>query len=680
MKECLKVWGLRYKDAKGSPQKFSIVYTNLTKKGIQFPTNYFFFPNKDKQDNKEQKGEVPGQVTDQRVLAIIDKLRKNFENLEQEFYYNAQDLEEDPDFPDKSPVVNVNQQKAPVTQLQSQPQAQVQVQNPAQSQSQVQQSVPPEEELLPLMYNAQDLEVDGPDEYLYGREEVSNVKENRKVEKIIENPMEKSTPNNTKVSEAKYQNQIQGPTGRNQNEIQANIGSSCQNNERNIVNNQVIKERIESKGEIEDVKIKIDPNSIEEHVQGKTKLPLSQVGSLMESNRVRNDGSMTFKPGKDMSQSERNQGQGASSGQVEESLGNKKEKSILDLWKPKKPSEIQIPEYEPPNRTEDELPSTQQIKEINIKIQKDLIPTEEDERKNKAKKSIVDSRLEILSNYEKSEIKSMLSEPDSRKVADIRNSPPAGNKNINFPAQNKPPKLETPPARHQEDRIFKKESPQQEKVRKRESPRAEKVIKKETPPFKKENVEVHRLKSNNIETYQSIESEREERAFYKPQREGSSKGNVDIQRLKSGTIESYQSLDGDRSLSLKQRISPKSNTEREPKKKDSFEVFQSRSGNIGSYQSLEGERERKNTSILKQKDRISPKSGPFIPDRDLLELKQRNEFLATENQEIKARLKDLEHKMRDESEKTKLLQEQIEKRENSSFHGSILRCNNFSLY
>ena len=739
MKECIKVWAVRYKDAKGSQQKYNTIFNNLLKKGIQFPTTYFFFPNKDNKDAKPEPSAQSGQsgpANDQRILAIIDKLRKNFEALEQEFYYNAQDIEEDPDFPDKAATANTNsvQQKAPVaqTQNQQQPQAQVQNQNnqnQVQSQGQKQQVQPvqpPEEEILPLMYNAQELEVDGPDESLYSNEEVSSVRDNRKVDKFAGN---ESETNNSKAPQVNKQSLVQAPTRSQNEERNSNNFTSSQTNvggNKQPVPSQTyqveqqreqIDQRIGSGNEIEDVKIKIDPNSIQEHVQGKNTLQLSKVNSLMDSNTGRNEGSMTFKPGgKDgnysedqaknsLSQFKPPTSTGRSIEQLDEGIVNKKEKSsVLDLWKPKKPSEIQIPEYESPNKTDEEIPNTQQIKEINIKIQKDLIPNEDTKMKTK-KKDVIDSKLEILSNIEKSEIRSQLSEADMKKLAEMKHTPTEQRSNItsNLASQTRSPKLEAPanPAKKNQEVIVRKEVPKPEKSILKDTSKSEqsiryelkqleKSITREKSPIKKDSLNVQNLKSGYMESYQSIEPSREETISYKQQREyvspkssnlgereGRSKGNVDVQRLKSGNIESYQSLDENRSLMLK-HISPKSgpiNTDKDSRKQDSFEALQLKSGNIESYQSLEEERERK-ISMSSKQGYVSPKTGPLIPSKDLMELKQRNDLLAQENKEIKARLKDLELKMRDESEKTKMIQEKIEKREENSFiMGSSMRCN-----
>jgi len=106
--------------------------------------------------------------TEQQQIQLIQQLSQKYEEvIAQAFCYYSQDIEIDNDVSGVEPVVEQKQaMTSPQNQvLQNEPIKQAN--GPAANQE-VPQLAEDEEEVFPLMYCAQELEVDGPDEYLPG--------------------------------------------------------------------------------------------------------------------------------------------------------------------------------------------------------------------------------------------------------------------------------------------------------------------------------------------------------------------------------------------------------------------------------------------------------------------------------------------------------------------------------
>lgn len=212
MMECIKVWGTKFKDQKGFSQKYTTILNNLIKKKIPIPEKYYYFPDKDtsKMSNNSnvsqgasqggaqgaaQTGKTQTQApvrTEQQLIQLIQKLSQHYEPvIEQAFCYYSQELEVDEEGSSVvEPVEKSQGMKSPTNQIpapaQNQNEVLKQTNGPAvvnQGQQQVQEE---DEEVFPLMYNAQELEVDGADEYLPG------YGESAKVNKPVENKDDKA--------------------------------------------------------------------------------------------------------------------------------------------------------------------------------------------------------------------------------------------------------------------------------------------------------------------------------------------------------------------------------------------------------------------------------------------------------------------------------------------------------
>ena len=218
--ECIKVWGTKFKDQKGFSQKYTTILNNLIKKKIPIPEKYYYFPDKDasRMSNNSnvsqgasqgatqgaaqgaaQTGKTTTQApvrTEQQLIQLIQKLSQHYEPvIEQAFCYYSQELEVDEDA-SSSVIEPVEKSQQPMRSYTNQIPAPAQDQTevlkqqsngPAAEQQQGQQQAPEEdEEVFPLMYNAQELEVDGADEYLPGYGEAA------KANKPVENKDDKA--------------------------------------------------------------------------------------------------------------------------------------------------------------------------------------------------------------------------------------------------------------------------------------------------------------------------------------------------------------------------------------------------------------------------------------------------------------------------------------------------------
>ena len=202
MLECIKVWNSRHENAKGSLKKYNAVYAKLVKKGVQFPEILYFFPNKSDPQNDSRASikqvNNPNTVnsnppqnsqanknsqfkSDQDTINYIDAYKKKYqESLQQSFYYNAQELvDEDEGAPAPQPP----QQTVAVPQQQT---AAVSQQQTAASENKFMKSElsHPEEEEAPMMYNAQELEVDEEEQKLEDQRAAASAKDGKKVEKL----------------------------------------------------------------------------------------------------------------------------------------------------------------------------------------------------------------------------------------------------------------------------------------------------------------------------------------------------------------------------------------------------------------------------------------------------------------------------------------------------------------
>jgi len=208
MMECIKVWGNKFQDQKGISQKYTTVLNNLIKKKIPIPEKFYYFPDKDnakqapKAADSNSSVQAPAQLansnkapapsqgrSEQQQIQLIQQLSQKYEEvIAQAFCYYSQDIEVDNDVSEVEPVVEQRQNM-------TSPQNQViknepikQANGPATNQD-VPQLAEDEEELFPLMYCAQELEVDGPDEYL----PVENAESSKAINKgVLENKDERA--------------------------------------------------------------------------------------------------------------------------------------------------------------------------------------------------------------------------------------------------------------------------------------------------------------------------------------------------------------------------------------------------------------------------------------------------------------------------------------------------------